>query len=361
MDKKDELLLLIAVSGELPADWIGKAAGSESYGAALLTRLKREGLIKLRSKDGIRGYLLRSKGKGEVQKNYPEMAELYLTGSSSTNHVKSEPEKRLRLHRMSMVWVYLYRAGIRVFPGEKPPLFPAPHPSCQKKQEKDFENTSCYYGTMEWKLSTDMEIKGSRVCGVLAADSAYLVYNTMNSLMRWTPKIERNVKSRMEFRFLRYDRRNLSGAIVAGMGLELLSRLLSSDGGVKGNLFQVDDVYERIYYLPLIEEARLQLRLLCDLEALTRFLRFLNSSLKQQAENSLEQEAGRDLSGRRVYYCFLLELWQLKRILMRRREPGDRIFCFTYQAQILKELFGVGTSIEAIHLDKVKKYLGWDC
>ena len=37
MDKKDELLLLIAISGELPADWIGKAAGSESYGAVLLT------------------------------------------------------------------------------------------------------------------------------------------------------------------------------------------------------------------------------------------------------------------------------------------------------------------------------------
>ena len=78
MDKKDELLLLIAISGELPADWIGKAAGSESYGAVLLTRLKKEGLIKLRSKDGIRGYLLRSKGKGEVQKNYSEVAELYL-------------------------------------------------------------------------------------------------------------------------------------------------------------------------------------------------------------------------------------------------------------------------------------------
>lgn len=38
-EKRDELLLLAAVSGEIPADWIGAAAGSKDYGAALLTRL----------------------------------------------------------------------------------------------------------------------------------------------------------------------------------------------------------------------------------------------------------------------------------------------------------------------------------
>lgn len=62
-ERRDELLLLIAISGEMPADWIGRAAGSESYGAALLTRLKREGYIKPRIRDGLRGYLLREKGK----------------------------------------------------------------------------------------------------------------------------------------------------------------------------------------------------------------------------------------------------------------------------------------------------------
>ena len=54
MDKGDELLLLIALSGELPADWIGRSVGSDSYGAALLTRLKEDGMIKLRKRDGIR-------------------------------------------------------------------------------------------------------------------------------------------------------------------------------------------------------------------------------------------------------------------------------------------------------------------
>lgn len=103
LDRKDELLLLVAVSGELPADWIGIAVGSESYGAALITRLKKEGMLRQRKKDGLWGYLLSAKAKRYLLARYPEDVERYLMGSSSTNLVKSEPDKRLRLHRMSMV------------------------------------------------------------------------------------------------------------------------------------------------------------------------------------------------------------------------------------------------------------------
>lgn len=80
-EKRDEVLLLAAVSGEIPADWMGEAAGSKEYGAALLTRLKRDGEIKLRSKDGIRGYLLRVKGKRYLLEIYREDVELFLSGS----------------------------------------------------------------------------------------------------------------------------------------------------------------------------------------------------------------------------------------------------------------------------------------
>ena len=71
-EKRAEVLLLAAVSGEIPADWMGEAAGSKEYGAALLTRLKRDGEVKLRSKDGIRGYLLRAKGKRYLLEMYRE-------------------------------------------------------------------------------------------------------------------------------------------------------------------------------------------------------------------------------------------------------------------------------------------------
>ena len=42
-----------------------------------------------------------------------------------------------------------------------------------------------YYGSLEYKESTDA-IKGSRACGVLlAGESAYVVYNTMTRRMKW--------------------------------------------------------------------------------------------------------------------------------------------------------------------------------
>ena len=181
-DRRDELLLLVAVSGELPASWSGYAVGSDSYAAVLVTRLKREGDLTVRSKDGLKGYLLRVRAKRYLLEEYGEDVEPYLSGAGATSHVKSEPEKRLRLHRMSMVWVFCHRAGIRIFKSDKQELFPAVHRTLSGSGKGGL--AASYYGTMEWKMETDKEIKGSRACGILLASRFYVVYNTMDSLMK---------------------------------------------------------------------------------------------------------------------------------------------------------------------------------
>lgn len=358
-DKRDELLLLAAVSGEIPADWIGWAAGSGSYGAALLTRLKKDGEIKLRSKDGLRGYLLRAKAKLYLLEVYGKDTEKYLTGSAATNHVKSEPEKRLRLHRMSMVWVYFYRMGIAVFVSDKPPLFPALHPVPSDKPKPDKNWLGAYYGTAEWKLETDQEISGSRACGILTADEAYVVYNTMDSLMKWTAKIERNLKGRLELRFRRYGKVRLRGAVMLGTDMGMVKRILESDGGIKGNLYRVDEIHEAMYYIPLQKEVEIQIRLLCHAEAREKLHSFLCGALAEVRERGFGLEEGKDTKGRRVYFCYLLELRQLKRIREQQAFTGGRVFCFTYQAQILSEVLGDRFEIEAIRPEKVYQYLGW--
>lgn len=360
MEKKDELLLLVAVSGELPADWIGRAVGSEAYAAALLTRLKREGELKLRNGNGIRGYLLRAKAKQYLLEAYPEEVESCFLGSASTNHVKSEPEKRLRLHRMSMVWIFCHRAGIRIFHSEKPELFhdvPTLLPGTLSVNEN---RTAAYYGTAEWKRKEDKEIKGSRACGVLAADRFYIVYNTMDSLMKWTPKTERNLRSRMEMRLRRSRGGVFGGAIFFGTGMELLGRLLTSHGGIKGTLFALDDVYEALYFVPFQREAVLQLRLLCDQGGQKKLNQFLCSALKEVKEELFGLEAGTDEDGNPVYFCYLLELWQLRRISQFPFRRSGRIFCFTYQAPALEAVFGASCKVEAIRPDKVYRYLGWE-
>lgn len=359
MDRRDELLLLTALSGEIPADWIGRAIGSESYAAALLTRLKREGEVKLRSRDGIRGYLLRSKAKQYLLAHYPDDVRAYLSGASSTNHVKSEPDKRLRLHRMSMVWIYFHRAGIRIFHSEKPELFPAFHQAPSDTTAIQDSTISAYYGTMEWKRETDMEIKGSRACGVLEADCFYVVYNTMDCLMKWVPKTERNVRSRLEVR-LRKNRGTLpGGAVIMGTDMEMVKRILISDGGLKGNLFSLDDVFESYYYIPFLPEAVIQLKLLGSEAGEKRFYQFLCSALKRVNEDCFAPEAGKDENGNPVYFCYLMELWKLKRIISLPLKRGGRIFCFTYQAEVLRSIVPECFKVEAIRPEKVYRYLGW--
>lgn len=357
-DRRDELLLLVAVSGELPAGWSGCAAGSDSYAAVLVTRLKKDGYLNVRSRDGLKGYLLRARAKRYLLERYGGDVAPYLSGAGATSHVKSEPEKRLRLHRMSMVWVFCHRAGIRIFRSDKPEMFPEVHRASFGSGAD--ESLAAYYGTIEWKLETDKEIKGSRACGILVSSQFYVVYNTMDSLMKWAAKTERNLKSRMEFRMRGNRNRKLGGAVIMGNRMEMGKRLLISDGGVKGTLFHLDDVYESVYYVPFVAEAMLQLWLLCDLEAQNRFYLFLCKTLKHVGGEQSELKAGTDSEGRRVYFCYLFELWKIRRILGQPFHGGGRIFCFTYQAQTLRELFPEIFTIEAIRPDKVCRYLGWE-
>ncbi len=362
-EKRDEVLLLAAVSGEIPADWMGEAAGSKEYGAALLTRLKRDGEIKLRSKDGIRGYLLRAKGKRYLLETYREDVELFLSGSGATNHVKSEPDKRLRLHRMSMVWIYFYRIGVGIFASDKLALFPGLYPSPYSSMgvgEGSGGTIGNYYGTAEWKLETDKEVSGSRACGILVGDEAFVVYNTMDSLMKWTPKIERNLRSRMEMRFRRFGEVRLYGAVMMGRDMDMLGRILGSDGGLKGNLYQVDETYEGIYFVPLLKEAAVQVRLLCSGEGREKLRQFLCGALSQVRENPFGLEAGTDGNGKKVYFCYLLDLRQLRRIRMQGAARGGRVFCFTYQAEAVREALGERFEVEAIRPEKVYRYLGWE-
>ena len=193
-------------------------------------------------------------------------------------------------------------------------------------------------------METDKEIKGSRACGILLASSFYVVYNTMDSLMKWAPKTERNLRNRMELRMKRSRSVELGGAIIMGNRMEMGKRLLVSDGGLKGTLFRLDDVYEFVYYVPFMAEAMVQLWLLCDVEAQSRFRSFLCKVLKYVREDGSGLEAGTDSEGKRVYFCYLFELWQIRRIL----------------GQTLRELFPKTFIIEAIRPDKVCRYLGWE-
>lgn len=360
LDRRDELLLLVAVSGELPADWIGTAVGSESYGAALITRLKKEGMLRLRKKDGLWGYLLSVRAKRYLLDRHHRDVERYLIGSSSTNLIKSEPEKRLRLHRMSMVWILCRKAGIDIFVHQKPPLPWEIKRITEYEKGWESKGWAAYYGTGEWKRTGDLEIKGSRACGLLMGERGYIVYNTMDRLMKWIPKIERNLAGRLEMRMRKCGKCTLDGAIFFGMDMSILRRLLESEGGLKGNLFSLDDVYEHYYYAPLKVDAWLQLRLLCEDTGNQRLMAFLGKMFQRSQKEEGQVEDGWDQEGRPVYFCYLMDLGKISYLLKRSLARTGKVICFSYQAQAFREIFPKSFEIQAMEPEKAARYLGWE-
>ena len=145
--KGDILLKMVAISGEMPANLPEKIVGSKSYSASLITALKKKGYLLLRYRDGVRGYVLGKKGKEHLLEYYHQDMESYLTGASETNHVKSELEKRLRLHRMSQIWTYFFIHGNLIFPTEKPSIFTQ---NCYRET-----SMGTYYGSQELKQRAD--------------------------------------------------------------------------------------------------------------------------------------------------------------------------------------------------------------
>lgn len=359
--KAVRLLMLIGVSGEMPADWAAFAVGSGSYSAALITRLKQEGYISLRCKDGLKGYVLKARAKRKLLELCPEDFTIFLCGSVETNHIKSEPDKRLRLYRMSMVWVYLSVAGILVYRSDKPDFFSPEFHLLPYGDGQELFRTGMggYYGTLEFKSGMAKEIGGSRACGVLLTGSKpFIVYNSMDSLMKWAKKTERTMRSRMEAVFRNKGYRVPANAVMFGNRTDLLVRLLESDGGIKGNLFALDDIYERIYFIPLIREAQIQVRLLVNLVEDRKLRKFLCTALWKINEADGALNDGVDSNGNPVYFCYDLELWRLKRVRGKiEREGKGVIYCFDYQEEALGEYMGGEAVVKGIVRENAIRYL----
>lgn len=349
VEKRDLLLKLIGISGEFPVEMAGTAVGSKTYAAYLATQMKKEGYISVRKKDGIRGYTLKAKGRRELLCRYPGDFSLYLEGSAETSHVKSEPQKRLRLHRMSMVWIFCYRMGLRMFLTEKPRFPPA--------FEREAKNPA-YYGAAEFKGSSD-RIKGSRACGLLiCGQQIFVVYHSMDRRMKWAKKMERSMRSFAEGVLIEQGFIHGTDALMIGSTMDLMPELLESDGGFKGELFQVDDVYERYYYFSMTDVSCVQFRLVTDREAGGRFREFLCQMLKEREEKEYSLYAGYDENGNPVYFCYELELRELMRVRQEMEWKGTgKVVCLDFQADALRTYFGKGVQILTVSSEKVKQYM----
>lgn len=117
------LLTLTAITGEYPSAQVGRLPGGAYYKENVVKQLKREKLLRMFYRDGLRGLRLTALAKSLLLQDQPEQFLSYLTGSTETNNLKSEVPRRLRLHRMAEVLTTMFNAGVLVFGPDKSPIF----------------------------------------------------------------------------------------------------------------------------------------------------------------------------------------------------------------------------------------------
>lgn len=326
--QSDRLLLAIGVCRELPYELAAQVTGSASYAAALITKLKKEGMIGCRSRDGLKGYVLYEKGRRYLMENYPKQAGgLFLDGGGT---VKAEPEKRLRLHRMAYAWVWLYRMGTDMF-GEVSLLYPGISHIVPGK----------YLTAGEVKRALPKEALGSRCCGILTLpERAWCIYHTLDRRMKWSGKTEWTFRMRAARFLYGSGESDRMQAIFFADGMELLPLLLEGDRGIKNQLFSLDDTYEKVCLLPTIPEAALQYRLLCE------------ENLEKKLKKLVQQAAGEE-----VVCLWMLDLWEIRRFAFQTGCRGGRGVCFDYQAKMLESCVG-RESLLVLDEKKVRAQLG---
>ena len=186
-----ELLSLAALCGEFPCDSAARLISSESYRKKIVTGLTHNRLLRIFSRNHLRGYRLGIRGKRLLQDQEPERFLFYLSGCGDTNAIKSEPSRRLRLHRIARTYITMKNAGITIFRDKKPPLF-SPDTAGAIPIEDVY-----FYDSREMKeLRSEMlKIYGSRMTGALfTPKQAFAVFNAMDSIPTFDPQIERRAK-----------------------------------------------------------------------------------------------------------------------------------------------------------------------
>ena len=222
-----DLLALTALSGEYPASSVSRLVGSTAYAEKVVARLKADGFLRTVYRDRLRGYRLTSAAKHRLLASAPSRFAFYLTGSTDTNRVKSEPVRRLRLHRVAQVYTSVYKAGIALFRDEKPcPFSAAAH---------HHSAPAAFYGSREVKEMgvETVKIRGSRMVGVLAAPGGpCLCYNCAGNI----PSFDRQSELRAKVFFQNLARRdgsaqcNVTGLLFADR-TETLDQLLAQAKG----------------------------------------------------------------------------------------------------------------------------------
>ena len=342
------VLQIIAVSGEFPAAFSGHFPGGSSYIGSVIGKLKKDGLLRSYTKNGLRGLRLTASAKRLLLQKYPVDLAPYLTGATETSSLKSEPERRLRLHRMAEALQILHNAQIPSLPWEKPSI----------QDWRSNPTFPVYYSSREFKAlgSLCTKIRNSRMTGVLFTEHAiFPVYNMASSFPRWAYNAEIRLKAVLQTEFCRRSRSSVNGIVFGSSPMQIPAIL----NDTAQNHFLLDGSYPHFYFLTLDHFSEVGIFQLCQPDVPGQLNEILSENLLPPSLTMPIEHDALEQDGSPVLFSYLCDLPRLHRFrcaLTLRNQTGS-ILCFDYQAEALREVFGTQVNITSIDFAAYERML----
>lgn len=350
------LLELTAICGELPADLLKRLPESPSYLEAVIRTLKQNKLLRVFYRDKLRGYRLGVKAKDFLLSENHERFSFYLSGNADTNLLKSEPARRLRLHRLAEVYVLMLNSGVPIFRDQKPPVF-----SPDGYSAAGIPN-ACFYSSREIKeLGVEaVKIRGSRMMGTLLTPSGiYLTYNGVQNFAKWDYRAEVRAKALLKSTLChdrlsaQYQPEQIHGLLISP-DMELLYQLLSTADTNARCFFLLDGNYDHFYYLTHDRAGEILISLLCSKPMRSALDRVLSQGLAPRRPGLPIEHDAIGKNGEPVLFSYLPDIPRLNRFhtALQLRERTGTVICFDYQRDVLRRCLDERTEIQTISFEK---------
>lgn len=359
MNKKQEVVALTAISGEVSPSALKMLIPSRKYRYTILEQAQSENLLRRINKNHIKAYLLTEQGKRALLQSNPERYQPFLTGNTQTNLQVSELKKRLRLHRISEVLAVLQSCKICLFRDEKDHTY-------TQYRSLSLNGRTFYLCKELGEIShINMKMQNSRAVGILLTQSdTFVLYNTGEYVMRWFPESEKTFRALLEVE-LGYHRGMEQclvcnqRAILFGDDNALASRLLSSRGGYKRHSFSLDGSYDSFHFIPRTEKGISLFQILTTPKKRESLQQTLKDSFpeKRFGEN-FEYDAALD-DNTAVLFAWDYDLQRLQHFCMGifSRNLSGLIVAFDFQIEVYRNVYQERVQYKQLNWDAIMMWL----
>lgn len=359
---KLKILRIIAVAGEVEAHDFIMLGYTREHTQKTIKKLADDGLIKKYKVEKHTLLRLTNIGKKFLMDNFPNMYDGLFEGTSRTNKIRTEKQRRLRNLRLGKLLIIFNRAGVKIFPGERLGYNIKSSVGISGETVStgiSDANAPEFYNFSEIKKSSEhyKTCRSTRSLGVIVTDrTIYIVYYTGDELMKWHENTESSYYYYIKGEFsVRNAERTIKRLYIAESGF-VAEKILKSSGGKSNQYLRLnEDGTEKIFAVS-DTHIDLILKIMCDSELYEELYDILMEKIDTDIAKGQEYD-GVDIEGRPTVCLILFDLRKADRLYnsLKRNGKKGHIICFDFQKEYIEEYFKDLVYIETIKEKKVRE------